>query len=61
MRNKIKSKVDDSKVERFENTFIVRILGLDVKVPLFMCFRALGYESDKRFLKQLFMKMITMS
>jgi DNA-directed RNA polymerase II subunit RPB2 len=51
IRNKIKSKIDSSKIERIENTFIVRILGLDVKVPLFILFRALGYESDKKILE----------
>ena len=35
---------------QYRNVFTVRILGLDVKIPLFILFRALGVETDKQIL-----------
>ena len=51
IRNKVKGVVGENKVERIENTFAVRILGLDIKVPLFILFRALGYETDRKIIE----------
>ena len=50
IKNKIKQKVGDNIIKRVENTFNVRILGFDIQVPLFILFRALGYETDKQIL-----------
>lgn len=48
--NKLREKIDGNTIIRKENTFNVRILGVDVEVPLFILFRALGFVSDKRIL-----------
>ena len=32
---------------KYINRFVVRILGLDITIPLFILFRALGIETDK--------------
>ena len=38
------------KQKRKEYTLVVRILGIDIQVPLFILFRALGFETDKEIL-----------
>ena len=50
IRKNIKVKVGNKEIKRSENIFNVRILGLDSNVPLFILFRALGYETDKKIL-----------
>ena len=50
IKNNLREKVGSEIIKRVENTFNVRILGLDIQVPLFILFRALGFESDKRIL-----------
>ena len=50
VKNNLREKVGSEIIKRVENTFNVRILGLDIQVPLFILFRALGFESDKRIL-----------
>jgi len=53
IRKNIKVKVGNKEIKRSENIFNVRILGLDSNVPLFILFRALGYETDKKILSLL--------
>jgi len=53
LKKNIKVKVGNKEIKRSENIFNVRILGLDCNVPLFILFRALGYETDKKILSLL--------
>ena len=50
LKKNIKLKVGKQEITRVENVFNVRILGLDCNIPLFILFRALGYETDKKIL-----------
>ncbi len=50
LTNTIKERRGGEIIIRKENTFNVRILGIDIQVPIFILFRALGFESDKRIL-----------
>jgi len=47
IKNNIKFKIKGNEIKKTENVFMVRILGLDCNVPLFILFRALGYQTDK--------------
>ena len=49
-KHNFKVKVQGNEVKRSENTFVVRILGFDIPIPLCILCRALGYETDKKIL-----------
>ena len=53
----VKTNISDAMTKAiYMNRFLVRILGIDVSVPLFVLFRALGIENDRDIIQKIIYK-----